>query len=212
MKTASITRSEPGRKRRFCRVASAALAVAAAWVPGATGQEAGPWPEVRMSAAVEKEFTVVEHYHYRERRYDPPIPVATLAAAPESYLGPEEVLAGMLSAMKKLDYDWWLNTWDAESRQLILRRDEAMGVTREARLETWAQKVGQTNATLVRWAETGQHVILTYRRHTAEGEGKEQPVAVKLSDTGWTATLELAEDPVFRHLISGERRIERKVR
>jgi hypothetical protein len=30
-----------------------------------------------------------------------------------------------------------------------------------------------------------------YRRQSAEGEGEEQPVAMKLSNSGWAATLDL---------------------
>ncbi|MGD2114270.1 MAG: hypothetical protein PVG07_04400 [Acidobacteriota bacterium] len=224
--TASIRPAPAPRRRPWRRTRAgivlrlavlSAVVSAVAWigVPAAFGQEPYPWPEVRTTEPVEKPFTVVQHYHYREQRYDPPVQVPVLDEPPVSYNAPEEALSGLISAMEHRDHEWWLETWDETSRELIARRDEALGTTPEERLATWEEKA-RGDAVLVRWVETGQYVILTYRRRgaqdSAESSAEEQRVAMKLSESGWVATLDLAQDPVFQHVTTDEQRIERRVR
>ncbi len=206
---APVPRRPPRRRTQ----AGIFLILAGAWIgpPASFGQEPYAWPDVRTTEAVEKPFTVVQHYHYQEQRYDPPVAVPMLDEPPTSYDGPEEVLSGMLSAIESLDHDWWLATWDEASRELIAKRDEKLGTTTEERLAEWEEKA-RGEATLARWVETGQYVILTYRRRSDEGPGEEQPVAMKLSESGWVATLDLVQDPLFQNVTTDQRRIERRVR
>lgn len=200
-------------RRRLAPYAAVALSLAiVAVAPRASAEETFEWPQFSTSEPIDKQFTFIHHHVYRERLYDPPRNVPVMEEKPELYGGPEEVVASMLSAVRHEDYDWWLGTWDETSRQRILASEEAMGVSREDRLEIWREKIGKSNATLVRWVETGQHVILTYRRPTAEGHSDEQAVAFKITGDGWAATLELNKDPVFLYAKTEQERVERRIR
>jgi len=95
---------------------------------------------------------------------------------------------------------------------LIAERDRQGGGSRGVRLKAWGAQREAGAATLMRWVETGQYVVLTYRYGAANGNAGEPPVTFKLSGDGWVATLDLVRDPVIHYLVTGQQRIEQVIR
>jgi len=220
-----ISASAQFRKNRWRGGTTVLLgAVAIAIVAGAaTAQETSdPWPEVNLTEPENKRFEVRNRYHYRERIYDPEVLVKTVDAPLEHDGHPETIAISHISAMKNLDYEWWLGTFDADSQEMIKARDAAAGRTIEDRVSTWQSGIKQAGVTLVRWIETGQQIIVTYRLSPvgtdgADGDGNaartsEVPLALHLSEGRWTVTLDLEEDPVFLFFDSPSSVVERVIR
>lgn len=176
------------------------------------GHAADPWPDLTTTPPVDKRFTVTSHHEYRDNRYDPPAMVIPLTARPDGYNNPEEVLIGQISAMKALDYDWWLSTWDAESQDLI-RAAEPNDAARAARIERWRAALVPARVELTHFIETARGVVIRFRLLPAPaGEDAEQARAFSLDGTGWHADLRRQDDPVTRYGGTGESRIETVVR
>jgi len=209
--------------RRTGVAATLAVLVAGLAVGTAGAQEtSGAWPEVNLTEPEKKRLEVRNRYNYRERMYEPEVLVKSVDAPLESDGHPETIAISHISAMKNLDYEWWLDTFDAESQEKITARDAAAGRSIDDRLAEWESGIKDAGVTLVRWIETGQYVLVTYRLHpigtgASEGdaapvENSEIPLALHLSEGGWAVTLDLEEDPVFLFFDSPSSVVERVVR
>lgn len=194
-------------------VLAAALSIAAP----ATAQDV-TWPEIATTEPEKKSLVVRSRYHYREMSYDPAVTVQKAAAPLENNGHPETLLISHVSAMKNLDHDWWLATWDTESQAKIAARDVAEGRTPAMRIEEWAG-MQEWGVTLERWIETGQYIIVTYKvwptgeaATSGEATARELPLALKLFEGRWAATLDLEDDPVFLYFNAGSSEIERVIR
>lgn len=170
------------------------------------------WPKIILTNAVEKEFRMVNNYQYRERMYDPPVEVMFLSAEPENYSGPEAVFLSQMSAMKALDYNWWLNTWDSVSRKKIIETDQKLNRSIDTILKEWKKRFTSNRVEYVRWIESGKYVILTYKITPFKGKQKEYPLVFKLWEGRWAATMDLEEDPVLLYFGENKGRIERIIR
>lgn len=171
------------------------------------------WPKITTTKPEKKEFSSTQHYRYRERMYDPPVKVNLLQEAPQSYSGPEAVLIAQISAMRRLDFDWWFNTWDEVSKKKIVERGQGTDKSKDVWLKKWKEEFSTAEAVLLRWIETREYVIVTYQLPSiSSSKQKEIPAAFKLANGRWSATLDLENDPVLLYFGEGKARIERVVR
>lgn len=169
-------------------------------------------PRIKAQKPEDKTFTVIKHYQYRERVYSPPVKVIFLDRDPKTYSGPEAVLVSQLSAMRNLDFDWYLSTWDNVSKNKILEQEKVKGKSRSLMLKQWKDDFNTKEVILLRWIETGEYVVVTYKILSAGGKEREIPTVFRLSDGHWTATLELENDPVLLYFGDKKTRIEKVVR
>jgi len=177
-------------------------------VPAASA--AFDWPEFRTTPPEQKRFTLIRHLHYRERRYSPPYRMETMKGPQKMYAGPEAMLVAQLSAMKALDYDWWLDTWDRAARAKYEAADAADEAARDRRLARWKKAYTGRQFELVRWIEFDRRVVLTFRARGGRTKAPEQARAFALDRGLWKATLGLEPDPGTSRFIEG--RAERIVR
>ena len=173
-------------------------------------------PRAKTTTPQAKEFVLVRHYNYQERRYEPPValsltpPAAPAAEATEPrFASAEQALTAQLSALQAGDFAAWLNTWDEAARRQIQTRGAAFAQPSGAWRQPWQEKFQPgASVTLTRWILTGTYVILTYRI----GRGDETAVAFHLTGERWKATLELEDDPVLLHFKDGKTKIEKTIR
>ncbi len=172
------------------------------------------------TAPEQKRFVLTVNYPYRERVYDPPVLVKKLRVKPEGrQMIAENILISHISAMKNLDFDWWLDTWTAAERPAILKQLEAAGKTKEDLLEEWKNTISKSSVLIKRWIIARKYIILTYTTSIQDPNNKskvitskEIPVTFKFSDLRWNITQELENDPVVLYFNAGTSRIERVIR
>lgn len=170
------------------------------------------WPKIGMTEPKERKFTITKHYWYREQMYDPPVNIEFLQESPAFHSGPEALLISQISAMKALNYDWWLNTWDSVSKLKIIDRVTKLDKSKEVWRNQWQNKFEDKKVLMVRWIETGTYVILTYKLVASNNEQKESAVVFKLDEGKWVATLDLEDDPVLRYFGEKNSLIKRVIR
>lgn len=203
---------------RSAHAASVACLTLAAFVALTSAQNSFAPPRAAVptpSATETKEFTLTLHYYYQEMKYDPVVTLPFLSGAPASWESVEQSLMSHLSAMKSGDYDWWLNTWEPDSRAKLVEADKAAGKTKEDRIKDWKERFGATQqVTLVRWILTGRHVILTYRLGTGATAALKPEIAVVLqpSEGEFKATFALDNDPVLLHFADKQNIFEKVIR
>ena len=162
---------------------------------------AATWPEFKTTEPKSKRFTVINHYLYVERVYEPAHEVRYQTQAPKHSIGPEEALRSQLSAMKQLDYDWWLSTWDPRTRALIERQNKALGRDKEWWISEWRRQTGSAKYELLRWLAVENEVVLGFRRKAGrpvQGQapgtarpGPEVRRAFTIHEGQWYATMQL---------------------
>lgn len=179
------------------------LLVSAGVAAAQQGQSAGDaqaWvsPRYQTTPPQQRELTLVQHYHYTERRYEPPVTIHE--PLEEARFGsPEEAMITRISAMMRGDYEAWLAAWDPASREFVAGRNAAEGQSPEDWTTLWADRLRLMRFQLVRRIETGPYVMVTYTMVTPEGEPAtvlELPTVFRRFDGRWLATQELARDPL----------------
>lgn len=221
-----------GRVRLGCFVRAVSLAAmvgSAGLMTGAIAdarageaQAQAVWPEITRTEPVRKRLEVRTTFRYREIFFDPPVLVKKVDA-PLGFDGaPETLLISHISAMKNLDYDWWLSTFDEPSRKKIEREDAAAGRTRDDRIREWEANMQDASVTMERWLDTGEAVFLTYKARqvgdaAAETDGTNEtaaeiPVAIRLYEGRWAATLDYEDHPVLMYFDEASSVVERVIR
>lgn len=206
-------------KAKGVHAAFAAASLAACALVLAQAPPAWVSPTHSTTEPQEKELTMVSHFKYREQEYDPPVVIRRAVPKSERRQStPEEAMISRVSAMMAQDYDWWLETWDAESRQLTIENNLAQGRSAEYFLQWWGDTFRFANVALTRRVETGPYVVITYRLVTPSGldagDGIEFPSIFHQVDDRWLATLDLRRDPLVpaSPWVSGRARMEQTVR
>jgi hypothetical protein len=176
------------------------------------------WPAYSATQPQEKAISMIDHYRYREVKYEPPIVVQAISRERQSYRTPEEAMISRMSAMMTSDFDWWMSTWDQDARKQTIDNQKAEGRTKEFWVQWWQEMFSTIRVVLVRRIETGKYVVLTYRLMTPEGQdaGNEMEFPTIFHDVEgkWLATLDLSEDSlVFQSpWVSGKNETEETVR
>jgi len=178
---------------------AAALAAGKATTGASLGDE-WVWPRVSTTPPEPRTLTLLDHYDYREMRYDPPYLIdAGVPKAEARYDRPEYVVLARISAMLAGDYDWWLQNWDPESREFIARKNAENGDTPESWVTLWKDRLRFMRFKLVRRIESGPYVIVTYHLVTPKGadagNGLEMPIVLHRVGERWYATQALHKDP-----------------
>jgi hypothetical protein len=173
------------------------------------------WPKAKTGPEQSKTFTVTRHFHYVEQTYLPSVVIPLVPEEPKRCASAEEALKSQLSAMKALDAEWWVHTWDLPSQNKIKSRAHAPAGTSEDLIRNWKKVFsGGAEVSLTSWILTGEYVLISYTvgRKAAGSESQEGLVAFHISNGVWKATLDLEEDPVVLHLRDKNKVFERTVR
>jgi len=198
---------------------SGALIVRISPVAAATQISSADSGAFTRSEPEKKRFVLTVNYPYRERVYDPPVLLKKQAVKPEDVFAVEDLLRSYISAMKNLDFDWWLDTWMEDERSTVLKRMAAAGKTRDDVIAEWKKNIVGASVTMERWIITRTYIILTYKIKKQDTEdknkytsSKEIPVVFKIANLRWNVTNKLENDPVVLYFDAKKSRIERVIR
>ena len=171
------------------------------------------WPDFHTSPQQAREFKLISHLSYRELKYRPPHTVVPAKMEGDRYSGPESLAAAQISAMLAGDVDWWLNTWEPDSREFISAKiTEAGDKGRKVLVDRWAERLIGAHVEFVRWLETGRYIVITYRSLKDGRKAEEFPVVIGLYPEGWRATLALSNSPLVTHINDRKDKIIENVR
>ena len=73
--------------------------------------DAWPKPSYPASDREPKQFTVEYVYRYVQSDYKPPVTLPVVRHSEAQTDTPEHTLIAAISAVKTLDFDWWLSLW-----------------------------------------------------------------------------------------------------
>ncbi len=174
---------------------SKATPITSANLKDRTYSDSWPKPSFPSSERAGKQFTVEYVYRYVQSDYTPAVVLPQVRHSEAESDTPEHTLIALLSAVKTLDYDWWLSLWDTKSQQLF--RDEATAKKQDSAYwkAVWQKQYVGKPATLVSRIETVNDIMLEFRvgpLQPGAGTGL-QPVIVKRENGRWVLTRELGE-------------------
>lgn len=159
------------------------------------------WPVYETTEPVEKEITVVEHYNYRESKYEPAVIIQPVQKDAQKYETPEEAMVTRVSAMMAYDYEWWLTTWDPASKSIYLEKEKAAGRTKDYWIQWWKDTFQFSRYELVRRIDTGSYTALIYRMinltNKDDNSSMEFPSVFHKSNGRWLTTVDLARDSLL---------------
>jgi len=174
-----------------------------------------PQAQMVLSPPAARTFTATLHYVYHSREYQPAVSIIYADRRPAKIATPEAALMSQLSALRKGDYDWWMGTWDAESREKLERQQKQSGTTREQWLSS-VRQAGADNCRLTTWILRRQYVILRYACSASlenpDIRAKDYAVSFKADGGEFVATLDIEKDPVFRYANGTNVELEMKPR
>ncbi len=159
------------------------------------------WPTLDTSEPQTGELTVTTRYVYKlyvaEGAQELPVldrPAATLET-------PVDALIARMSALRKLDYDWWLSLWDKRSRELYQEKDRREGRNRDYWLTLWKAQFRDARILVRKKIEYGKYTIFTYSVLSKTGQdiggGIEFPLVLAKEDGNWKVTLDLRANPLL---------------
>jgi hypothetical protein len=157
----------------------------------------GNWPKPSFPSSdrEKKQFTVEYVYRYVESEYTPAVEIPTVLKSQAQTDTPEHTLIALISAMKTLDYDWWLSLWDTKSQELF--RDEAKTKKQDAAYwkPIWQAGLVGKPVTLYSRLETPFDITLEFRIGAQQPNRPSTlfPAVFKYESGHWALTRELGE-------------------
>ena len=156
---------------------------------------AWPKPSFASSEREKKQFTVEYVYRYVQSDFTPAVEIPTVRHSEAQTDTPEHTLVALISALKTLDYDWWLSLWDTKSQELF--RDEAKTKKQDAAYwkPIWQSTFVGKPVTLYSRLETVFDITLEFRIG-AQQAGRPStlfPAVFRFENGHWALTRELGD-------------------
>ena len=172
-----------------------------------------PEPLFDTSEPVKKEITREYVYYFEVMEYIPPVKVELVSNRSDARMdSPENALISGISAMYAKDYEWWLNTWDTDSREMMRERNKVKGWSPDFWRKGWEGFLKDREAILTHRVDTGDYVIIGYSLVSEEKDRKtyESYLVFKKQGEEWFSTQDLIEDPVSQGWRTPEKEIPRQ--
>lgn len=168
-----------------------------------------PKPIFDTSGPVKNKIIEEHIYHFEVMEYTPPVKIKLVDKRSDARQdNPENALISYLSAMYAKDYNWWINSWGQDSREMMQARDKVKKRSPDSTIKTWERGFEDREAVFTHRVNTGDYVIIGYRMEPKKAGVKayELKVALKKEGRGWFLTQDLAGDPVFHGWRNPEKR------
>jgi hypothetical protein len=110
---------------------------------------------------------------------------------------PQDAIRAHFSAIKALDFERFLNTWDKTSKKLILDKNLINKKDSNYWKDLWRDTNIGSNLSLLHRIEYGSYVIYQYQIEIQGGKLFSDSVALIRENDGWLLTQALANDPIL---------------
>lgn len=160
------------------------------------------WSTFPAKPPTEKSVLITETFNYTETVFKANGAITVVAKNQKHNDDPETAFISRMSAIVAGDYEWWLETWDEVSRQVVIERNQAKGYDKNYWLKQWQEQFSNRKITPIRKIVSGpDYVIITYKIFTEDGKeassGFELPSILKRIDGKWYSTLDLKADALL---------------
>lgn len=176
------------------------------------------WLTPAYPAQPSEQYTVTLKYSYtyEERQFASWYSLEALPKNQWAFTSPESAMIARGAAMRQMDYEGWLATWDASSKTLMEQRAKEHHQELSAVVDQWKDILEIGKMTMVRRIQTGQYVILTYRIVDEAGRDIGQielPSVFHRVDEHWLGTQDLSRDILLLESpwVTGEQHVERTI-
>ncbi|MER2491617.1 hypothetical protein [Catenovulum sediminis] len=118
---------------------------------------------------------------------------ASLASAEEAFIA-------RMSAIASLDYQWWLDTWEGDSKLLALDYYASKGLNKDYWLDTWQKQFVGRKITFKQKIVLPEYIIIVYNVAAANGKSGpiDLPVVFEQKAKQWLVSLDLRREPLLR--------------
>ncbi|WP_016957428.1 hypothetical protein [Catenovulum agarivorans] len=168
-------------------------------------------PTFAVGEATEGVISVEQVYHYQ--LYEPKKGYEKVRLVQRKYssmASAEEAFISRMSAIASLDYQWWLDTWEMDSKHLALEYFSSKGLNQSYWLDTWQKQFVGRKITFKQKIVLPQHIIIIYNVAGANGKPGpiDLPVVFSQREQQWLVSLDLRREPLLRYSpwINGEDR------
>jgi hypothetical protein len=190
------------------------LAISMSW---AAYEEEWVTPAYPARPSEEHTVTLKYSYTYDERQFTPAYAIEPLSKDRRTLTSPESAMIARGAAMKELDYEGWLATWDDPSKSEMEQRAKEHNHELRTITDQWREVLVAGHMAMVRRIQTGNYVIVTYRIVDDAGQdisGIELPSVFHLVDGQWLGTQELSGDVLLLESpwVTGKEHVERVIR
>ena len=171
-------------------------------------------PPFDVSQPVKKEITREYVYYFDVMEYIPPVKVELVSNRSDARQdNPENALISGISAMYAKDYEWWINTWDSDSREMMREGDKVKGRSPDFWTKAWKNFLKDKEAILTHRVETGDYVIIGYNLVSKKKDVKtyEWDMVLKKQGEEWFSTQDLMEDPVAHGWRNPEKNVAKQL-
>jgi len=173
------------------------------WVEAGWAQN-GLWASPTYSAAEPKVFTVEIEHKFSYHLYKPKNPTQKVRLLQKKYASmdtAEDAFVSRFSAVTSLNYPWWLDTWQARSREQAMAFFQQKGLDKAYWLDTWEKQFVGRKIKLKYKVLYQNYVIFTYNVSAPSGkEGfLDVPIVFDKQDKSWLVSLDLRQSPLLRY-------------
>ena len=157
-------------------------------------------PTFETGQPLEKSITIETKFDYHV--YSPKKGTERVNLVRRKYAGYEtahKAFIARLSAVSSLDYEWWLDTWEANSRQLALDYYSGQGLNKDYWLETWKNGFVGRKIKIKQMIDYQGYMIVVYNVATKDGydDYLDMPAVLKKSGDDWLVSLDLRKNPLL---------------
>jgi len=171
-------------------------------------------PAYPAQSSEQHTVTLKYKYTYEERQF---IPSHSIEPSPRNtwaFTSPESAMIARASAMKQLDFEGWLATWDQPSQLEMQEKAKKRNHELSEIVDQWKGILEVGRMSMVRRIKTGEYVIITYRvvDETGLDIGQvELPSVYHLVDGRWLGTQGLSSDVLLLESpwATGQQHVER---
>lgn len=158
------------------------------------------WPTMPTSEPKTRTFEVKEIYDYSVEEALKLLPINLSIEQSDKLF--EEIFRKRFDAIKRQDYQTWLNTWTAKSQVELSALNEQRGYTEKTWLKGWQEQYTHADFYIAKKIDYKQYVVLVYKvgykSKPPSVNGFEFPmVLVKKADETWGVSSALKANPLL---------------
>ena len=178
------------------------ISTAAPLATAKVAPRAAPAPRLGTPRGKELRTEDGQAHPFIERRYEPAhrLPLLAEPTTSNALSTPEDVVTSLASAIRQLDWQWFLALWDTESRTYMVDAMDQAGFAPAQRLAQWRRNYAGKEMQITQRIDMGGYALVSLSPTDGDAHtwSKVPPLATKRDPSGrWWLTHDLRAHPVL---------------